>query len=223
MATYEDLIPDVMPEAPGCPTAIVQRHLRDTLRHFCRESWFWKENLKPITLLPFTEGAIGTYVYDLTEALAEPADVVGVDHLMYKGSLLASGSMGAMDSCVNGWRQQIGETPRMYVMTGPRHVRFVPASDRAQAIAITGRVVVMPAMTANSFGDDLLNFNDALAAGALARLQKMANKEWSDRESAEINQSLYEDGLSLAKLEAMRDYTTQPTLNPISLVGTTTS
>ncbi len=176
MATYEDLYPDVMPEAPGCPTAIVQRHLRDTLRHFCRESWYWKENLEPLSLLPFTEGAIETYVYDLTEVLPTPADVVGVDHLMYKGVLLASGSMGAMDSCVYGWRQQGGENPRMYVMTGPKNVRFVPASDQVQAAAITGRVVVMPTLAANSFGDDLLNYTDALAAGALTRLQKMANK-----------------------------------------------
>ena len=137
-------------------------------------------------------------------------------NLIYNGRELPSGAVATMDAYCPGWREETGD-PRMYLMTAPDKVRFVPASDSTQTIAVNGLVAVMPARNATTFGDELLEFSEAITAGALARLQKMAGKSWMDLNVSQINQGIYMEGLSTAKMEAMRSGQTDATLNPITL------
>ena len=215
MATYNDLLPDILPEVPGCPSTIAIQKLRDTVRHFCKESWYVVKPFQPITLLPYNGLAPDTYTYPVTTNDQE--QVIGVSRLLYLGRELSSASENMLDSYQQGWRQQTGNQPRTFLVEGQNKVRLVPASDETQAIAVTGQAVVMPSFTATEFDDTLLTFADALSAGALARLQKMSNKEWSNMQAAQLNMQLYQDGLSLAKLEAMRGGETNPVLNPVTL------
>lgn len=214
MATYQDLLPQILPEVPGCPQTVVLQKMADTVRHFCRESWYWQPTIQPISLLPFQPLAPDLAIYELT--VTEPVEVLGIIDLYYKGRPLPSGVESALNRFCRDWQNESAPQPRMYIPIGTNKVRLVPASDSVQAIAVTGKVAVAPAIGATEFGDALLTYTDGVVAGSLARLQRMAKKEWSDPAMAVGNQALYADSLSLAKLEAMREHQADaPTVHPL--------
>ncbi|MFW6437402.1 MAG: hypothetical protein ACOCZ7_00195, partial [Armatimonadota bacterium] len=43
MTKIEDLLPDVLPEVPGCPDEIAERDLPLAAREFCRETFVWQQ------------------------------------------------------------------------------------------------------------------------------------------------------------------------------------
>lgn len=204
MATYQSLLPQILPEVPGCPQTIVLQKLADTVRHFCRESWFWQEPIEPVTLIPFIPLAPDSHQYEL--ATDGNTEVLGVIYLLHKGRTLPSASVNAMDHCMPGWREQSAPDPRAWLPVGSNRVMFNPHADTQQARAVTGRVAVAPAVGALVFGDPLLTYTDGLVAGTLARLQRMAKSEWAEPQMSATNQAIYAESLSLARLEAMREH-----------------
>lgn len=214
MATYQELLTQILPEVPGCPQAIVINKVKDTIRHFCRESWFWQSTIEPITLLPFHPMTPQIATYDLSTGT--DTEILGIIEVYYKGFPLPSGVESALNNYCPGWAVETGTQPRMYLPIGANKVRLVPAASEVQAIAVTGKVAVAPSHAATGFGDELLTYSDGIVAGVLARLQRMAKSEWSEPTMAMTNQAIYAECLSLAKLEAMREHQADaPTVNPL--------
>jgi len=205
MATLSELLPDVHIEAPNCHVGLIRKQLQATVRHFCKETYYWQHDLPAITLLPFNGQAPGTYLYELD--IPEGSEILGVKELLYEQRPMAMKSTQWLDEEFPNWREQTGD-PRYYLMLSDRRVRFVPASDEVQPIAVTGTVILQPSRKAEDFGDDLLQYDQGLVHGALFRLLAMANKPWSDPQRAQVCQIEYVEAISQAKHEAMRDWST---------------
>lgn len=205
MAELKDLYPDIRIEVDGCPVSVMDRAIRQTLRGFCRETWYWLHPVEPLTLQPFVAAAPSTYLYELDTP--EDAEVIAVDELVKEGRVLPMRSDAWLDERVPGWREQAGD-PQYYLMLTTKTVRFVPASDRVAPMAITGRMVLMPTKQAVTFGDVLMDYSDALAEGVLSRLLQM-NKPWANGPRAQSALNRYVDAVSDAKAKVMQRFNTE--------------
>lgn len=46
---FDQWVPDILPDVPGCPDAMVEREVRRSAIAFCRDTLCWIERLDPIT------------------------------------------------------------------------------------------------------------------------------------------------------------------------------
>ena len=203
MAGVQDLLPEVCLEVPKCHAAHVRKALQHTVRRFCQMTHYWQIDMAPITLLSFNEQAPGTYLYEIP--IPDGARLTAIRYLIYQQKVLPMKSVDWLDSNLGQWRERIGE-PWYYLMFSDRRVRFVPASDEVRPQAISGRLVLEPDRGSQSFGDDLLEYDEGLIHGALARLLMMGNKPWSDPRRAQACLVSYQDAESRAKLQVMKDF-----------------
>lgn len=205
MATLSDLIPDICPELPQCSITLVQRQLLNTLRDFCWQTHYWQQAMTPITLLPFNESAPDTYIYTLP--VPEGTELITTAELVFNGNPLNIQSASWLDEHVHRWREKTGNPDYVLIMSN-KQVRFVPASETVQPVAITGQLILQPAREATSFSDDLLDFDYPIANGALSRLLIMPNKPWSNTRRAATCEGIYQEGVSRAKFLVLKNFST---------------
>lgn len=189
MATaWTAYFPEVMPHVGGCPHAMVVNAIRDAAREFAERT----------LLLRSTLSAINVVAAQQDYTLTPPANtrVVTCLNVRYDGLPLQSTGEHAMDHIHPFWREG-GVSRRWYMSTpGTLSLTFSPAA------AITGGLVVRiaykPTQTATD-GDDILydDWNEAIAAGALARLQGTANQDakWANPQMAQAWQAEFERGI----------------------------
>ncbi len=205
MYNLDDLIPEIHVEVPNCHNGMIRKSLQATLRHFCKETYYWQFELPDITLLPFNAQAPDTYLY----ALDVPAEteVIAIKQLLYQNRPLLMKSTEWLNENLTDWRQQTGD-PQYYLQLSDRRVRFVPASDEVKPIAVAGTVILQPTRSASQFSEDLMQYDQCLINGTISRLLSMGNKPWSDTDRAQICQGEYIEGVSQAKHMVMRDFST---------------
>ena len=207
MAELDDLVPDIHVETPNCHVGMIRKQLQATLRHFCKETYAWRYEIPAITLLPFIEQSPDTYLYELT--IPEETEVLAVDELVYQHRPLQPKSPDWLDEEVPDWRERTGD-PRYYVQLSDRRVRFVPASDEVQPVAVTGKVILQPTRKAESFSDDLMVYDQGIIHGTLARLLGMGKKPWSDPQRVQMCQVEYGEAISQAKHLSLKGYSQGP-------------
>ena len=203
MVRMSDIIPDIKVEAPECHTGLIQNRLIATLRHFCKETYYWRYELPAITLLAFMEQAPSTYFYTLS--IPDNSEILAIDELIFEHRPLKMKSRAWLDENLPQWRESTGE-PRYFIMQQNGDIRFVPASDRIRPIAVTGTVILQPGRSSTEIDDGLMRYDRCLIAGTLSRLLMMANKAWTDADRSQVYQSEYIEGLSQAKNMVMRDF-----------------
>ncbi|WP_420588235.1 hypothetical protein [Bacterioplanoides sp.] len=205
MAKLTDLSPEVVAETPECPIGQVNKALINTIRDFCWNTHYWQHEMEPITLLPFSEQAPETCIYTLP--VPENTEMLTVITLVYNGSLLSMKSQSWLDSNVNNWRQASGE-PLYYLMMSDKRVRFVPASDIVRPVAVTGTLILQPTKVTNEFDDRLMEFDQAIINGALAKLLVIPDKKWSNSRRATVSEAVYQEGLSRARFMVIKGFST---------------
>ncbi len=203
MADLDELVPEIHLEAPNCHHGIIRKQLQATLRHFCKETYLWRYQLPAITLLPFNESAPSTYLYELD--VPDDTEVIAIHELIYQNRNLLPKSTDWLTTEMPNWRESTGD-PRYYLQLSDRRVRFVPASEEVQPIAITGQVILQPSRKGETFCDELLEYDHALIQGTLARLLAMGKKPWSDPQRVQYCQLEYGEAISQAKHNTLRDY-----------------
>lgn len=164
----------LLPELPGCTTAMVDLHLRAMVRDFCKRTSVWRQDLAAINLV----------ANQASYTLVTPADseVVRVTALKAASELL----------WVDTDRQTDGDEPK-YQRGEPPFTQStdlsqitlitdeVPAASLAGGLVVT--VALRPTDTAATLPDFLLTeYLEAIRLGTLSRLMRMGGKKpWSDR------------------------------------------
>ena len=203
MAHISDLTPEVRVELPDCPSVMINRYLVNTVRDFCWQTYYWQQEMTPISLLPMMEQVPDSYLYSLP--VPTVTELITVRELLYEGEPLRMRSQDWLDNNLPGWRSLTGD-PKYYLMMSDKLVRFVPGSDRVQPGAITGTLVLRPAKKASQFGDCLLDFDQALVCGCLSRMMLMANRPWSNERRAATCAMAYAEGISQAKYRVLKGF-----------------
>jgi hypothetical protein len=189
MITWDEFHPLITPEVSGCPTASVDFALAHAATEFCDRTHLWREYLdeeitsagEPEYLL-FGSGVIAAVVgVSLDGSALKPVHFTDIhpDHITREGSPLA------------------------YFMVNDTTLRLWPTPDgeykfTAQAILKPGRSAAgVEDFLYESYADDIIN-------GALYRLRKIPDKEWSNLQLAELNRLSFERGIAKARVRDFR-------------------
>jgi hypothetical protein len=172
----------LMPQLPGCTTALVDLELREAAREFCEVTACWRVDL-----------TIGTTADEPTYDVSEPeqnSEVVRIVRVTLLGALLWDAA----------WREprrhrldtSSDEVPKYSRAAPPFSMNAdnteltliddeVPASTDADGLELV--VAIKPSITSTVLPRMLRDQHlQAMRTGTLARLMRMGKKPWTDRE-----------------------------------------
>lgn len=174
LADFYDLL---LPELPGCSTAMVDLHLREVAREFCRKTSAWRLPLTAINLVA------GQTTYTLAPTIADTSVVKLVDLTVNSELLWADTDRDSLSD---------SDIAPKYVRNEPP---FTLSGDLTQITLITDEVpmaslasgmlataALQPDVDATTLPDFLRNVHsEAIRFGVLSRLMLMGKKPWGDR------------------------------------------
>jgi len=197
---FDDFLPNILLEASDCPPEVAEQAVLTTLRDFCKKTRIWQETLDPETLLA------NIAEYDLTyddEGLSK----VAIVEARLNGIEIPVLSEKQMSKSIKGWRQDVGEQPICVIdLSGDRY-RVYPTPNIKLANVLELDVALKPSSDGAVVGDIVLeDYSEAIECGALFRLQKMTNKEWSNPQNAQANHIIYRRGRNNAQNRVAKDF-----------------
>lgn len=174
MMAYEHLLTRILPQTLPCPRSMALDALQMIAMDFFRESGAWLENINAM--------CCGNDQF-ITPDLPRDAALVNVHELSLEGRKLEKSE---------------------YRLEGDGIV----LTEAPQCVCcLYGLMSLRPKRTALEMPEDLLEeYGDSLIYGALARLKAMSGNrvEWSDPKGAELNYSLYQEGLARTRQRKYR-------------------
>lgn len=196
MATFESLLPDVLPSVYGCSDPVAIAAIRSAAIDFCTKSEVYQQELDPVTTVA------KIYEYDL-----EPPKHTVVHKILWlinNGEKLEPVSTGLLEQRLPAWRDKANAgIPKYFVQQG-QDVFFLapmPAATKVESVIL--RAVLKPQVAALELDDEIINnHKDAIVNGALFRLLRTPAKVWTDYSAAQIYASLYAEGVKEAEDKA---------------------
>lgn len=194
----EDFYRYVSPELPGCPEETMRQAIVLAARDFCARTHAWTEVLEPIVL------ADGVSEYDYEAPFGASAlTAIGV---WLNGNELRSASLDQLDFLLPGWQTATGSEPRYYnAAFNTSSIRVFPTPVSPTG-SIVMRLAFEPKMASTSLPDVLLeDNNEAIAAGAKARLMVQPNKQWSNAPLGAFYGKAFEDAAINERINVLHD------------------
>ncbi len=177
MMYVEELLPEVMIEAQGCPEPLIERQLRTSMVDFYRESKSWR----------YTTEAASVTAGDPVVELDLPSDttVLRVYWAKLGGADLRAVSPRAVTD-------RIG-LPRGYAVDGISRVMTLDVTPERGFIrdGLVANVALLPLHSLGDLPDELFGqHRDGILYGALAKLLVMGNVPWSNPNAAANYQAM---------------------------------
>jgi len=201
MTNLSDMLPEVLPSVTGCPEPLAINAIRNAAIKFCEKTQFWEVDIDPIMMIS------GVPEYDIdqpeNQRIIRVSQVIGKQKLVFK-------TVSEMDFIHKAWRTVTGRTPIVPVMMNPRLLRMYPVPDvSGESFAL--KAIVKPAPTATVIDDYVYDdFYTAIAAGAKAELCAMPGKAWTQYDLVPYYQSLFDDGVSSARMRVASGFANAP-------------
>lgn len=197
MKAFSTFYDHLLPELPGCTTAMVDLHLLQVARDFCSKTACWQDNFPTITAQEDTL----TYVLDTPEVkslLVRPLRLTIASELVWS----------AIDPAADEDQPEFARDQPPFSINGDAdEITFTeqPVGD----IVIFG--AMRPALNATTLPDLLLNdYLEAMRTGTLSRLMVMGNKPWTDRDLAGVYDAAYGRLATAAAVKAQGGNTRKP-------------
>ena len=192
--SYEALLPDILPMVPGCPDSLIKNNIRAAVIELCERASVYQAELDPLT----TVGNI--YEYDL-EAPSGTA-VQKILWITHEGKDLEPLTSTLLEQRIPKWREGNG-VPEYYVQQGSALVWLAPIPTATGISSTIVRAVLKPTHTSSACDDGVMNdYRDTIINGALFRLLRIPNKEWTDLQGASVYGSLFNEGTMIAERKA---------------------
>ena len=192
--SYEALLPDILPMVPGCPDSLIKNNIRSAVIELCERASVYQAELDPLT----TVGKI--YEYDL-EAPSGTA-VQKILWITHEGKDLEPLTSTLLEQRIPKWREGNG-VPEYYVQQGSALVWLAPIPTATGVSSTIVRAVLKPTHTSSACDDGVMNdYRDTIINGALFRLLRIPNKEWTDLQGASVYGSLFNEGTMIAERKA---------------------
>ena len=192
--SYEALLPDILPMVPGCPDTLIKNNVRAAAIELCERASVYQAELDPLT----TVGNI--YEYDL-EAPSGTA-VQKILWITHEGKDLEPLTSTLLEQRIPKWREGNG-VPEYYVQQGSALVWLAPIPTATGVSSTIVRAVLKPTHTSSACDDGVMNdYRDTIINGALFRLLRIPNKEWTDLQGASVYGSLFNEGTMIAERKA---------------------
>lgn len=196
MATFESLLPDVLPSVYGCSDPVAINAIRSAAIDFCVKSKAYQQELDPVTTVA------NIFEYDL-----EPPRNAAVEKILwvtYDGQKLEPISTGLLEQRVPDWRDKTQAGIPKYFVQQSNSIFFlapIPAVTKVESVIL--RAVLKPTQTATEIADEVVdNHKDAIVNGALFRLLRTPAQDWTDYAAAQMYAALYSEGVREAEDKA---------------------
>lgn len=163
MADFAAFRPYVLPEVPGCPLVIVDDAIREACRQFSADTWVITYDV------PSFNTVIGTQSYSLSAPVQH--EVYTVKVVVMSGSTELS---PAPESTAARFIPHSGDPSRFWFKSPKLWLDAVP--DKVVSLLV--EAVVRPTQAAISVDDQYLEFREAIAHYAKAKLMAMTGKPW---------------------------------------------
>jgi hypothetical protein len=194
----DDLIPQVVLEAPAVPDIAASFQIVLAARELCTFSLAWQDDV--------TLRLSGRASYDFSPNegdLVEPMSGVYAPSATGSTSVIRPATPSQLDLNDPSWRTRTGN-PMWYYFPASDSIRFVPNPP-------TGNVVIRAALQPNVSQktiDDRVGsvFNEVIVHGALYRLFRMPDREWSNPKLSMYYYELFEQGKGTAQVRGVDNF-----------------
>lgn len=201
MVAWASWYPTVLPELLGCPSIVVDAFLRDAAIELCTDTGVYVGELPAINVVAST----AAYTLATGDAAVEAFMVL---RAWYKGAVIPPAPLDALDKTLTRWQDELADAPLGFTQTQYDKIQLVPTPLNSYTGALTVRAVLRPTRTAAAIVDHIGNrFYTAIAEGALAQLQAMENKPWSNASGAARHKAAFLAEKTSANILADRSYT----------------
>ncbi|GAA4647918.1 hypothetical protein GCM10023116_01800 [Kistimonas scapharcae] len=194
---WTEFLPDILPEAVGCPNPVAKRAIKNATIQFCDEAEAYihrPDPLTPVANLP-----------ELEFSLPEHTRLAKIHVLSYRSSALKPTSEMMLDSRAPGWQQEVG-TPQAFYQMSQRSARIVPTPEKTEALTVQATLALAPTQRAEGVDDDFADqYYETLIAGALSRILGMQNQPWSNPQQAMVYGAAFAEMISRIKGRARGD------------------
>jgi hypothetical protein len=181
---WSDLYNDIQPHVPGCPEPAIEDAVRRTAMRFCRDSHIWEEELQSVYLA----NGVDRYQVELPEETAVLSLVSAIQR------------KSADETGKEVW-------PSINVF-GLLHFSPLPDPDQGP---VEIRAVLKPSRDATGLPDRIgLDYDEALVHGAIAALQEIPGRDWSNPNMVSYHKTIYFDGVAEAIGRRARGNTDRP-------------
>lgn len=201
IVSFDDFLPEVLPDVIGCPDAQAVIAIRNAAIDFCKRGNFWKEALDPLT----TAANVSTYDLD---SPVNGARVVQIMTLFLDGKMIHPRTEEWLDAHEEEWRTY-ANVPKWFFQPTPDLLTLARVPDGVYTL--TGTVSLAP--TRRSTGVEQFvfeNYLETIASGAKARLCAIPKKPWSDAGLATYHAGRFDSGIASASVESAKGFTRAP-------------
>lgn len=191
--------PLILPYATTCSAPLMEQHARLAAIEFFEHTKAWQADLAPLA----GNGVLTSFAMVLpTDAQVEKLlNVRVVDAYGNKTKATVLTADYGEDLEASGSQEIVAYTPDRVTLT------VQPA--QATGATMTPKVVLKPTLTAATFPDALFaQYGQHIAKGALASLTAMANKPWTDIQTARINAAEFINAKAVIARQVERGFAT---------------
>ncbi len=204
---WDQLLPDVLPYAPGAPRSMAAVALHAAAATLCDQGLIWRVEL------PAMDVNADQPLYDL--AAPAGAELSLVLSVRIDQAKLAPAVDEDLDREFPGWRALEGARSTRFLVQHPRSIRLVPIPTEDRPAGMTVQAALKPSRpgTIPQPDQEVVDWlctvwRDVLCSGALARLLRMPHKEWTDPQAGLVEERRFLNGLVRAKNERLKGATT---------------
>lgn len=192
-----DLLPEVLPDVPGCPDFTAERAIRDSAIEFFDSTLTYTVNQDPepvyagLDVVDLEIPAQTRLVQVLRAQIGKRRlDRIARDELYHSG---------------REWKTEVG-APVAITMETETSIRLLPIADQATGESLLIQFAVAPTRAATSIPDELgERYFREIAMGAMAQLMLMQGRSWSNLKNGVGYRQMYERAIREAKLTAAQD------------------
>lgn len=191
MASFDSLIKDILPYAPGCPDSLIETNIRSATIELCEKSRAFTFDLDPITTIS------GVYEYEFDQPSG--TEVHQILWATYDGHDLDPISPRSLELNYPDWRDR-GGTPTVYLQKTPNTFWLVPVPNSGKELLVN--VALKPTRTTNNIDTAFSNtYRDAILYGTVYRLLRIPQKDWTDPVTSSDYFNLFNEQIRLAELK----------------------
>lgn len=185
---YVDLLPNVLPELPGCSGPLAEQHVRAAVIALCRRTKVWKVDPDPMQI------TAGTATYDLDADIGTA--IVNIQSMQLDGLDL--------EAADGAYTLDVGD-PTAYMQRTPETFTLLPSPTRDGTVTMT--LSVAPSRASSSFpGWIAERYYEAIVAEAKASLMLMPGTTWYSPQQGAYYRSIFEQEAAVAQSDSMTSF-----------------
>lgn len=198
--SLSEFLPYVLPEVPGCPKELAEAKIRDSAIEFCEKTHIWMLESN------YTDIEAEVALYSFGEPVG--TQVVTVDYVEIDEKPLIPKTETWLNKHLSNWRNLEQEYPDFYYLEDCNTVRLVGIPKENKSAALLMKAVIKPSRDATTIDSAFLeNWVEGIAGGALYRIKKMPNQQFTNLDSASSDIKAFRRAVSNARAWKIRSGT----------------